>query len=56
MVKCNTPIEVTKKQYEKVRNELNGICAHKKVDDKYWVKILYCRLEYRIKLNNIING
>ena len=39
-IKYNTPIEVNQKQYGICMSKHNGICAGRKEDGKYFIKVL----------------
>ena len=53
-LKNNVPYEVTSAQYNKIRNEWSGVCAHRTENGKYWIKVLLTRYLPLIKLD--LNG
>jgi len=48
-------IEVTKDQYNILRNTFSGIIAHRHKNDKYYIKIWYTKYE-KLILQTINNG
>ena len=40
MIQYDTPIEVTKRQYTRIMNELAGICAGREEGGKFYIKCL----------------
>lgn len=49
MLKLNTPIEVTKKQYNYLRTNFRGLLDFKKEKGKYFIKVLSESVLYRVE-------
>ena len=49
----NKPIEVTRFQYNIIRNVFSGIIAHRQENGRYWIKRLYPA--YRKEVENFLN-
>jgi hypothetical protein len=52
-IKYNTPIEVTRTQYNHIMTKLSGICAGQIKDDKYFIMVWL--MEYSKLIKQIIN-
>ena len=39
-MKYNEPIEVTKEQYNLLKSKFAGFIAHRKIEDRYYIKVL----------------
>lgn len=49
-IKYDVPIEVTKKQYDKLIKTFAGIIAHRKdKDGKYWIKLWNMKYKNELK-------
>jgi hypothetical protein len=53
-LKNNVPYEVTRTQYNMVRNEYGGVCAHRTENGRYWIKLLLINYLSSLKLD--LNG
>ena len=40
-VRYNEPIEVTKEQYQMILSDYKGICAFRKTETQYFIKLLF---------------
>lgn len=47
-VKYNEPIEVTKEQYTQISIYFKGICAFRKTETQYFVKLLFPRYKQEL--------
>jgi hypothetical protein len=52
-IKYDTPIEVSKKQYDIIINDFSGVVAHRTENGKYFVKVLL--MKYSKFIKQIIN-
>jgi hypothetical protein len=53
-LKYNTPVEVSKEQYQSITNRYRMIVAHRKDDQgRYWIKLW--AMEYRERLEKELN-
>ena len=50
-LKINVPYEVTNGQYNMIRNEWSGVCAHRIKNGKFWIKVLLTKYLPLIKLD-----
>lgn len=56
-IEYNTPIQVSKEIKDIVITRFKGICAHRTDSDgNHWIVLWYCRPEFKLMLNKLING
>jgi len=49
-MKPNEPIEVTKKQYDRLIVDCAGIIAHRAENGRYWIKLMMPKFKHFVKL------